>query len=509
MSEPQTVARALALFQQAQAQHASSQFAEAAGNYREALRLLPSHPGIVAGYAALAEQVRDWPAAEKLYRRLGQLRPDSNFEGRLAVALLRQDKYTECAPYFRTHLQRHPQDIDALHALALVYDKLTQWESALDIGRQMAAIKQDARATSVILNSLQNLGRGDELDLLVENARKRYPDDPDVLGLCGVHLIKRGQLKQGFEYQRAIRWRFDKDQPDPRQPPTDWWDGKLFAGTLLVAGEQGLGEEILASSMFRDLVTLGQRTVVECEPRLLPIFRRSFPQLEFVPRWAGHFDRMIAGGIMYRRIKSLDLAYFLRRMDTLPPQQPWLLPDSGRVSELRNHYRQRWPGKKIAGLTWRSSRVISGTAGKSLPVLALEPLLTNPSFAWINVQYGEHNADITALETAGLTPPWTDPALNATDDLDGLLAQLCALDGLVTVSNSTAHLAGAAGVRGYVLLPRAKPVLWYWGYEGERTPWYPSLRLLRNESEDEYGALLQYTARLLPGLGDTSPEHHP
>lgn len=500
MSEPQTVARALALFQQAQAQHASGQYAAAAGSYRDALRLLPSHPGIVAGYAALAEQVKDWPAAEKLYRLLGQLRPDSNFEGRLAIALLRQEQYAQCAPLFLTHIGRHPQDIDALYALALVYDQLAQWEPALDIGQRLATLTRDARPTRVILNSLYNLGRGDELDRVVDDALARHPDDPEVMGLCGLHLLKRGQNARGFGYQRAIRWRFDKDQPDPHQPPADWWDGKRFDGTLLVAGEQGLGEEILASSMFPDLVAMGQRTIVECDPRLLPIFARSFPQLEFVPRWAGHFDRMIADGIIYRRIKSLDLAFFLRRTDALPTQEAWLVPDPQRVDALREEYRQRWPGKTIAGLSWGSRRVIAGTAGKSLPVLALKPLLAAADIAWIDVQYGEHAADIQALQDAGLTPPWPDPAIDATDDLDGLLAQLCALDGLVCVSNSTAHLAGAAGVRGYVLLPRSNPVLWYWRYSGDHTPWYPSLRLLRNERDDDYDELLQRTAHLMPEL---------
>lgn len=500
MTEPQTVARALTLFQQAQARHAGGEYAAAADHYREALRLLPSHPGIVAGYAALAEQVKDWAAAEKLYRLLGQLRPDSNFEGRLAVALLRQEQYAECVPLFLAHLRRHPQDTDSLYALALVYDQLAQWESALEIGRRLAALTGDARPTRVILNGLHNLGRGDELDTVVDDALARYPDDPEVLGLCGLHLLKRGKLARGFSYQRAIRWRFDKGQPDPRQPPADWWDGKPFAGTLLVAGEQGLGEEILASSMFPDLVAMGQRTVVECEPRLLPVFRRSFPQLEFVPRWDGHFDRLIAQGITYRRIKSLDLAFFLRRTDALPPQKPWLLPDLQKVRSLRESYRQRWPGKTIAGLSWHSRRIVAGTAGKSLPVPALKPLLETADIAWIDVQYGEHTADIELLRGAGLTPPWTDPAIDPTDDLDGLLAQLCALDGLVCVSNSTAHLAGAAGVHGCVLLPHRNPVLWYWGYSGDHTPWYPTLRLLRNDHDDDYDALLKNTARLMPAL---------
>lgn len=503
MTSPQALARGLQLFQRAQSAQASADIATAADCYRQALGLLPNHPAIVAGYAALAEQVKDWAAAEKLYRHLGQLRPDSNFEPRLALALFRQGRYAECVPLFSIHLQRHPGDADVLHAQGLALCKLKRWEEALECGRRLESIVPDARAADLVLNSLFNLGRGDELDPLVESALARFPDSPDVQSLCGVHLLKRGHIARGFAFQRAIRWRYDKDKPDPRHPPADWWDGRPFDGTLLVAGEQGLGEEILASCMFRDLLDMGQRTVVECEPRLLPVFRRSFPDIAFVPRWQGELERVATAGGTCRRIKSLDLAYFLRRNET--PAQPtaWLQPDAQRVEQLRAEARARWPGRRLLGVSWRSSREFINGPDKSMPVLALAPLLARADLACIDLQYGEHAADIDTLRHAGIEPPWQDDGIDARDDLDGLLAQLCALDGLVTVSNSTAHLAAAAGVTTHLLLPHARPVLWYWGYAGKRTPWYPTVRAWRNAADGNWQATVDRLARSVAG-----GEHH-
>ncbi|MFZ5723006.1 MAG: hypothetical protein ACOY33_05035 [Pseudomonadota bacterium] len=493
--DPQHTLKGLQLLQEAQRLQQGGQLAPAANAYRQAMQLLPTHPGVVAAYATLAEQVQDWSAAEKLYRRLGELRPDSGFESRLGLALFRQERFSECVPLFRTHLARQPDDADVRRALGFIFCRLKQWEEALECGRHLERSAPDARSMDLVLNSLFNLGRGEELDALVDTAVVRHPDSPDVLSLCGVHLLKRSLFARGFAYQRAIRWRYDKLRPEWHEKiPADWWDGKPFAGTLLIAGEQGLGEEILSSCMLRDIVAMNQPASVECEPRLIPLFRRSFPQVEFLPRWEGHFDRRIADGISYRRIKGLDLAYFLRRSDPMPPQAPWLVPDAERVAGLRAAYRERFPGKRLVGISWRSHRAFKEGPDKSVPPAALAPLLAREDCAFIDLQYGDVTADLAILGTAGMRLPWRDPQIDSTNDLDGLAAQLSALDELVSVSNSTTHIAGALGVPTLLLLPKSRPVFWYWGYDAERTPWYPSLRLRRNDDENDWLAFMQRIA---------------
>lgn len=489
MSNPQTLMKGLQRFQQAQQQHARGELALAAESYRQALLLLPNHVAILAEYARLAEQVHDWQAAEKLYRQIMGLRPDAGVEAQLGYALFKQTRFAEAAPFFHAHLKRQPDDSGVLLALGLVSCALKNWQDALVCGRRLESVAPDAKSMEIVLNSLFNLGCGEELDTLVEIAIRHHPDNPDVLSLCGVHLLKRGAFRRGFAFQRAIRHRYDHDHPDFRTPPAHWWDGKRFNGTLLVSGEQGLGEEILASCMFRDLIAMGQHTLVECEPRLIPIFRRSFPEIDFLPRWEGHFDRIAASGIVFRRIKSLDLACFLRRNDQLPPQAPWLLPDAERVTRIRQDYQSRWPGRQLVGLSWHSSRTFSSAMGKSMPVLALAPLLARQNTVFINVQYGDRSEDLAALARAGLPIPVTDDSIDAYQDLDGLLAQLGALNSVISVSNTTVHLAGASGVPCHVLLPQAHPVFWYWGYDAQRTPWYPSLRFWRNGSDNDWTAL--------------------
>ena len=89
------------------------------------------------------------------------------------------------------------------------------------------------------------------------------------------------------------------------------------------------------------------------------------------------------------------------------------------------------------------------------------------------------------------------PDVDPTADIDGLVAQIAALDVIVTTSSTTAHLAGAVGAKGHVLLPKSRAIFWYWGYDGEHTPWYPSLTLHRNSREDEWATLGAHAARVL------------
>lgn len=494
---PATTLKALQLFQQGQQLHMAKKPAQAAEAFSKANALLPDHPGILVAYGQLAEEVEDWNATEKIYRRIGALRPNSNFEGKLALSLFKLDRYAEAIPLMRTHLARHPNDPDMLLPLGLALCKEKNWDAALACGKQLEAVRPDDKSMDIILNSLFNLGRRDELDALIESALARHPESPWVQSLYGVHFMKCGDLRRGFSFPLAVRWRYERKNPDYAMAPADWWDGQPFDGTLLVRGEQGLGEEILAASMFNDLVRMGQRCVIDCEPRLLPLFRRSFPTLEFVARFEGNLDRIAASGVRYRRIQSLDLAHFFRRNEVLEPQSPWLHADTAMMDALRARYRREYPGKKIAGISWKSSREFVGGPGKSIALTDLAALLRLPDYTWFNVQYGDIAADLDAVAALDITPPRVDSAIDATNDIDLLAAQLLAFDTVVSTSNTTAHLAGALGVKCHLLLPKTRPVLWYWGYDGAGTPWYPSITIHRNAREDDWQDLAAAVAGTL------------
>jgi hypothetical protein len=502
MATPAQTLQALQLFAQAKQRLQSADLAGALPSFARAHALLPSHPDIVAEYAGASEQAQDWPRAEKLLRQLAALRPQLRLECRIAQALFHSGRIEEAVSCVRRHLQQVPDDNAALAMLALMLTKDCRWEEALEAGNLLEARQPSATSLDVILNALFHLGRGGELDAVVETALQRCPDDLLAISVCAQHLIKRGDGLRGFAWPHAVRMRYKQGQRSASVAPANWWDGRPFDGLLLVSGKQGVGDEIIAASMFPDLQQFrresGQEILVECDARLLPLFRRSFPALAFVGRIDEFTPPEATAGRDCRLIKALDLAHYFRRQTPIPPQAPWLVPDAAKVAQLRDGYRRQFRAQRLAGISWKSARAPQG-ASKSMTLTDMGPLLALPHHAWFNLQYGDIAADLAEAAAAGLPQPLIDARIDATADIDGLLAQIAALDVVVSTSSTTAHLAGAVGATCHLLLPKSRAVFWYWGYEGEHTPWYPSVTIHRNAREDDWRELAARVARALSG----------
>lgn len=502
-SGQQAIIQGLQVFQQAQALHAARRYAEAAAAYNRALALLPNHPKVLVEFARLADEVKDWKVAEKLYRHLGKIRPQSNFEGLLGHALFRQDRFADAVPWLHAHIDRHPTDAEVMHALGNSLCSIGQWEQGLEKLRAAHALSPDDIRLDAVMNALFHLARTDELDQLMAPALARFPDSQAVRSMVALHQLKSGNYEAGFRYFADFRWRNNLNVPEHVGIAAPPWDGKVFDGILLVAAEQGLGDEIMMSSMLDALVACGQRALVECDARLLPVFTRSFPALSFVPRHQKKLPQAISDqpGTTFRRIHALDLCRLFRSApDSFPDRHHWLLPDPARRDALRAQYRLRWPGRKLVGISWKSTRILEGGDGKSLLLEDFRPLLQRDDCVFLSLQYGNVQADIDQLNALVPDALHTDPGIDASQDIDGLCAQIAALDGVVSISNTTVHIAGAVGTPALVLLPRVRPILWYWGYRGEHTRWYPSLQLLRNNSDDSCDDLMQRANNLLPEL---------
>lgn len=507
MSKPDDIVQGVRLFQQAQQLRAAAQPARAARAYAQALERMPAHPALLLDYAQFSESCQDWQTAEQLYRRLGELRPDSQYEGALGICLFRQDRFEEAVPWLRKHSERHPQELGVKLALAQSLLKLLDYEAALPLGEQLLAERPGSEAAAeLVVNCRYNLGFEQVLDQQLESTLAAWPRSPLIQALLGFHLLKKHDFARGFGFQQAIRRRYQSGKPDMNRPDADGWNGQRFNGLLLIDGEQGLGEEILAASMFADLEAMGQEAVISCDARLIPLFARSFPALRFVDRAGEELDRLSSGADRIHRFAALDLACVLRRKP-FTNSRPWLRPDPDRVAGLKARYDQHAPGMRHFGISWRTVRDI-GNVPRSIRLIELADLLRLDDIYWFNTQYGDYTDDVAALAAAaGIAVPWDDLGVDQTNDIDGLAAQLCAFDGLVSISNTTVHLAGALGVPSWLLLPKTRPVMWYWGYSGERTPWYPSVHIVRNREEQRWQALAAQLAKELSA--PTTPEDSP
>lgn len=297
-------------------------------------------------------------------------------------------------------------------------------------------------------------------------------------------LLRAGRLADALP-DLDLRWSASGAPPRPFAQPA--WDGSPAPGaTLLVWGEQGLGEEIWTAALLPLAQSRVGRLVVECAPRLAALFARSFPMATIVPRRDPPAVEAAAADL---QTASVGL---LRALAARPePHRPHLRADPARVTQLRDRYRALGPGPLI-GLSWRSANRHAPTA-KSSRLADWGPILDRPA-VFIDLQYGDTDADRAEAAARGVVIH-RDPAIDPLGDLDAVAAQVAALDAVVTVSNTTAHLAGGLGVPSAVLLARGRGQVWCW-LDGS-TPWYAGQRICRQERAGCWEPAIQRAAAVL------------
>ena len=464
------------------AQAGRQEHAEASLLLRSALPLLKNDPDALRECAQICEKIRDWTAAEQTFHFLDALEPESDHQASIAAALYNQRRFHEALDHFEHYARRRPDAVPAWLNICACLLALGRLEEAVSRLRHWVILKPDDQRVHQALGfMLIHLHEHEEAGQVIQHMLKTFPENPPLRSLAGKHYLRCGDYARGFDYYRS-RWTREPTSQPTLNIPCMTWDGRWFEGTLLIAAEKALGEEVLASSMFGDLVTLKQRAIIECDPRLLTIFRRSFPALEFVPRGKGLLAYLVETGdpSLYRKVDAGDLGFFFRRDGRFPERKGWLTPDPDRVAAIRSRYRKLFGNRLLVGFGWKSFRPkIDEDYEKNIDIVSLSTLLIRDDVAGINLQYGDIESDIARLKRQAGTVLYCDPEIDASNDIDGQAAQIAALDVVISTSNSAVHLAGALGAPCWLLLRKKQPLMWYWGYPGVPCLWYSSIDIIR------------------------------
>jgi tetratricopeptide (TPR) repeat protein len=318
-------------------------------------------------------------------------------------------------------------------------------------------------------NALSELKRHEEALASFDAALALRPGYAEARHNKALLLLGLGRHREGFPLY-AARWQTANFGSAPFKGGVPRWDGGSGAGHVLLWAEQGIGDEILHASLL-PLVPAGLRVTLAVDPRLLAIFRRSFPHMRVIGSEVLK-DAIDEGYDAQAPLGDLGalLGVDAERLAAKPAA--FLTADAGRRAALRDapSFPRRGP---VAGLSWKSANQKFG-AEKSLRLTDLAPILTIPGLSFVNLQYGAVDDDIAEAKAALGVEVRQVEGLDVYNDIDGLMALVDACDVVVTTSNVTAHLAGAIGKKGVVLVPAGKGLLWYW-QGGSNNLWYPSL----------------------------------
>jgi tetratricopeptide (TPR) repeat protein len=431
-------------------------FAQAHFNRANALARLGRYADAIAGYdQALALDPRFADAHNNRANALDAF-------GRPEDALLSLDRALAAEPAHRSALITRARILNRLGRAA---EALASCDLAL--GRS----RSDFEALCARGEALTGLDRFEEAVDALDRAIAIDPNAVTAKWNKSLLCLGLGRLAEGWALYEH-RWAAAKGVlPRPYRQPR--WNGQALDGTLLVWGEQGLGDEILHSGVVPELAGRAQKIVLEVEPRLVALFARSFAGVEVVaqrgPLHAGHVDAQAPLG---------GLGQILRPNLEACPNRPhgYLIADAARASELRA--RLAADGRAMIGLSWISRAPASGEA-KSARLADFAALLRLPGCRFVDLQYGDTAEERMAVRKTVDAEVERIEAIDNTNDIDGLAALITACDLVVTVSNTTAHLAGALGTPTWVMVPYGFARMWYWHRDRPDSPWYPRLRVRR------------------------------
>ncbi len=462
-------------------------------SFQRALKLRPGYPDAHFNIGVLLQDMKDPEQAMAHYALALKGRPDYlEAHYNLGTVLNELERCEEAEGFLRQAVALGPEFAPAWNNLGVALRKQGRLGEALECVQRALALDpsySDAYNNRGLI--LSEDGRPEESLASFEQAIAIRPDVADYHWNIALPLLNCGYSREGW---LKYEWRAFRKGTTLRAFPFPRWDGSDLQGrTLLIYAEQGVGDEIMFASLLPDALRLSGRCIGECDPRLVPLFSRSFPGMTFCPIIKGQIPPEILPIDMAIPLGSLPL-HFRQDLQSFPQQRSYLKADAEKVEKWRVRFGDMGGGLRV-GISWKGGKEASVRRLRSTTLEQWAPLFGVQGVRFVSLQYGDCASELSAaMERLGVTiHSWPDA--DPLKDLDGLAAEIAALDLVISVDNSTVHMAGALGVPTWVLLPRGCD--WRWMKDVEDTPWYASVRLLRQGENGEWSATFGRVAQEL------------
>ncbi len=445
--------------------------------FERCLELAPDHPATLFNLGNAQVKAERFADGAATLTRCLRLAPGfAAAHVNLAGALFRLRLLGEARRMAEIAVRLAPDEPEALLCHATMLHHAGEHEAAVAVYHQaLRHAPRHAGGLSSLGNSLRCLGRIDEALTAHDRALAVAPDDPTIRFNRALALLTAGRLDEGFrEYEQ--RWRRPGDRPRFASPS---WQGEALEGrTILLYAEQGFGDT-LQFCRFAPLVSAsGGRVILEVQPELVRLLR-SLPGLEQIVACGGSLPPFE----WHCPLMSLPRA-FGATLEQVPASVPYLRADRADVARVRARLSQG--GALRVGLVWAGSPHTAEFEAhlrdhrRSLPLACLAGLADLAGVQFVSLQKGVPPPDIDGLHL-------TDLMATAGDFAD-TAAIVAALDLVIAVDTAVAHLAGALG-KPVWLLSRFD-ACWRWMHGRATSPWYPTMRIYREDRPHSWPAVI-------------------
>ena len=457
--------------------------------YRDALAIKPDYSEAHNNLGATLRELGKMDEAVACYRRAIQLNPAyAEAHSNLGFALRDLGQFDEALASCHRALKLKPDYADAHGNLGGILKELGQLDEAIASCRRALAIKPDlVIAHNNLGNALQTRGDSEAAIASYRQALTLKPNYTMARYNLGYAQLACGQLTEGWE-NHEFRTCIDRT----RFTQLPYWAGENLTGkSILLWSEQGIGDDIIFASQFAEIIARADRCIIECAPKLVPLFTRSFPDAQVIAK-SDPPHSATQTGIDYQCAAG-SLAQWLRpTLASFPHQNKYLGPDPARVAYWRARLAELGPEPKI-GFSWRSS-LMTGERPLSCTTLdQWEPIFTTPGVHFINLQYDECSTELNEARQRFGVPLHAFTEIDMYNDLDETAALIRALDLVITAPTSIYAMTAGLGINTWVMTYGNA-----WLSHGTNYfPWFPTLRYFSRQWNQTWDETIELIAEQL------------
>ncbi len=399
---------------------------------------------------------------------------------------------------YRRLLDRRTDGAQGYNDLAIAMTQVRQWNWAETCFNRAITIQPDnPHFHNNRGRLLRDLGRTPEALPCYREALRLQPEYANAHWNLALALLALGKYPEGWQHF-AWRDRADLDAIlDTQRQAPDNWQGESFAGKrLLIRYEQGMGDNIQLMRYVPLVKARGGTVLVETVPALERLFA-SMPEIDERVRTAPEgkpttpFDCYVF---------AFDLPrIFSTELDTIPLRSPYLAAPK----PLRASWQQRLGSRKTRiGMVWAGSPRHANDRNRSCDFSHFAELSNRIDAECFSLQKGPAAAALQQSRDHRIND--LDPCLSDFADTAAVIENL---DLVIAVDTAVLHLAGALGKTAWGLLPYVAD--WRWLLNRSDCPWYPSLRLFRQESPGDWDGVLARVHDQLKTQTSIDPERTP
>jgi tetratricopeptide (TPR) repeat protein len=490
---------------------------EALASFESALALRPGDARILDQLGRALQRLDRHAEAVDRYAQILRAQPrNPELLNRMGMALYQDGRFAQATDAFRQALALAPEAAETLMNLGVAELALLRYDAALvSLERALALDPAHPDVLLNLANALAALDRYDEAIAIHERLLARHPDDGDVLlnlanalrdtqrharalaiydramalrvappgvrwnrSLC---LLAAGDFERGW-VDYALRFKDPRLGNAERELDAPLWSGSetLAGKTILLHAEQGLGDTLQFCRYAPVVSALGARVLLEVQPPLKGVLG----SLDGVHALIGRGEPLPPHDF-HCPLLSLPSALGTR-LETIPAQVPYLHADSALLERWRGAVSAQ-PAPRI-GIAWTGNQGHPDSRRRSVELSMLLEALPEAMSVWSLLQ-DDALADVAVGDRGPMLRRFEETRFVHT------AAQMLALDLVITVDTSIAHLAGALGARTWLLLPYAAD--WRWLAGRVDSPWYPTMRLFRQPAPGDWAAVLAELRRAL------------